>query len=90
MPEWLSIAMYPRVVRRGLRYAAVVGAILLAINHGDAILRGDIPLSRALRMLLTVMVPYCVATLSSVEAIRETRRRMLANEDVLAPGVGRT
>ena len=54
--------------------AAIVGPILIAINHSDAILRGDISLARFGRMLLTVLVPYTVSTVSSVAAIREQRK----------------
>lgn len=67
---WLRLAMSPAIVRRGLGYAVVVGAILILINHGDALLRGEITASRAWRMGLTVIVPYMVSTLSSVGAIR--------------------
>jgi hypothetical protein len=58
------------VVRRGLLYLVVVGSVLIAINHGDAILRGEIDGVRWLKMLLTPVVPYVVSTLSSVSAIR--------------------
>jgi hypothetical protein len=59
------------VVRRALRYALLVGALLIAINHGSAILRGDLTPGRLLQMALTVLVPYCVSTFSSVEALLE-------------------
>jgi hypothetical protein len=52
----------------------VVGAILITINHGQAILRGDVTLSRLLQMGLTVMVPYVVSTSSSVSAMRDRER----------------
>jgi hypothetical protein len=58
------------VVRRALKYAVVVGAILIAINHGDALLAGQLESGRLFRMGLTVLVPYAVSTLSSVEAMR--------------------
>ena len=74
MTEWLRIAAEPRIVRRALKYSLVVGAVLIAINHGDAIVRGDVGLARLFRMLLTMMVPYCVSTASSVGAIREIAR----------------
>jgi hypothetical protein len=74
MKEWLRIAASASVRRRALRVAGVVGAILLAINHGDAILHGDVPPVRLLRMALTLIVPYLVSTFSSVGAIRELRR----------------
>ncbi|MBA2556686.1 MAG: nitrate/nitrite transporter NrtS [Chloroflexi bacterium] len=69
----MQLACAPTVVRRSLKYAIVVGALLILINHGDAILRGDLPPARLLRMLLTIAVPYTVSTLSSVEAMRQLR-----------------
>jgi hypothetical protein len=73
MKEWLRVAIEPAVVRRAIKYAVIVGAILITINHGDAILRGDITTSRILKMGLTVVVPYLVSTSSSVGAIRGLR-----------------
>lgn len=72
MPErgFLALALRPDVVRRALGFALVVGAILIAINHGDAILHGQVEGRRLLKMGLTVLVPYAVSTLSSVSALR--------------------
>jgi len=61
------------VVRRGVLYAVVVGSALVGINHGDAILHGDVGRGRLLRIALTVLVPYCVSTSSGVAAIRALR-----------------
>lgn len=69
-PSILSVAFRPTVFKRAIGYAIVVGAILIAINHGDALLSGDISRGRLFKMLLTVCVPYCVSTASSVGAIR--------------------
>jgi hypothetical protein len=71
MNEWLRVASSPSVVKRALCYAIVVGIILITINHGDAILKGELSRSRILKMALTVLVPYIVSTLSSVSALRE-------------------
>jgi len=71
--ELLAIACSGAVVRRALGYAMVVGAILIAINHGDALLRGDVDRVRAFKMALTVLVPYLVSTLSSVQALHGAR-----------------
>jgi len=76
--SWLDTAREPGVVRRALRVAGVVGPILIAINHGPAILRGDVSIQRFLQMLLTVFVPYAVSTYSSVGAIRERQRAVTA------------
>lgn len=69
--EWAALAFSPSVVKRGLAFAAIVGAILISINHGHAILAGEVDAPRLLRMGLTVLVPYVVSTTSSVAAIRE-------------------
>lgn len=69
--EWFRLARSRSVVRRALKYAAGVGTVLIAINHGDALVRGDISSSRLARMLLTVCVPYLVSTASSVGAMRD-------------------
>lgn len=73
MAEWFQLACTRSIVRRACRYAIGVGALLILINHGDAILRRELSLSRLLRMALTVTVPYGVSTASSVSAIREKR-----------------
>lgn len=66
----LEVAFSGPVVRRALGYAVVVGAVLVSINHGDAILQGDVDSGRLWKMGLTVLVPYAVSTLSSVQALR--------------------
>ena len=68
--SFLALALSPRVVRRALFYALVVGAVLIAINHGDALLAGQVGAGRLWKMGLTVLVPYAVSTLSSVGALR--------------------
>lgn len=72
--RWIDIATRPAVVRRALKYALIVGTLLILINHGDAILRGEVSIDRLLRMGLTTLVPYAVSTLSSVEALRSAER----------------
>jgi len=47
----------------------VVGSILIAINHGDAIVSGELTRTNYLRMAMTVFVPYVVSVLSSVSAM---------------------
>ncbi len=74
MKEWLRLATNRSVVRRAFAVACVVGTILAAINHGAAILRGEMTWGRALQIALTALVPYCVSTFSSVNAIRERER----------------
>ncbi len=72
MAEWFRLANTWPVIHRALKYAVVVGAVLIAINHGDAILRGDLDAVRIVKMDLTVLVPYVVSALSSVGAMIES------------------
>lgn len=74
MREWFRLARGRTVVTRACFYAVGVGALLIAINHGDAMLAGDVSGARLLRMLLTVMVPYSVSTASSVSALKDQLR----------------
>jgi len=69
-----AIASRRDVVIRALRTAVFVGVVLIVINHGDALLTGDVDPTRLAKMLLTFAVPYCVSTWSSVGAIRQAIR----------------
>jgi hypothetical protein len=71
MKETLRLAMQPSVVKRALKYAVVVGLILISINHIDAILKRQVSAGRFFKMALTMLVPYVVSTLSSVGALRD-------------------
>ena len=69
-PGWLELATSGPVVGRALLYLVVVGSLLVAINHGDALLRGEIDGNRWVKIVLTPLVPYLVSTFSSVSAMR--------------------
>lgn len=65
-----ALARRRDVVLRAGKTAVFVGLILIAINHGDALLAGQWTSELILKMLLTFAVPYCVSTFSSVGALR--------------------
>ena len=69
--EWWRLAISQSIRTRATKVAIVVGIVLIVINHGDAIVRGEFSRGRIARIVLTVLVPYCVSTYSSVEALRE-------------------
>ena len=69
MKEWLMLAFSPEVVKRALITAVVVGTILVAINYGEAILKGLIDRTGLFRIGLTVCVPYLVSTISSMATL---------------------
>ena len=70
MKEWFKLAFSFKVLRRALLTAVIVGTVLVVINYGDAILKGQIDQVRLFRMGLTVVVPYLVSTVSSVATLR--------------------
>ncbi len=81
MREWVALSIRPSVVKRSLKYAVIVGLVLILINHSDAILNHSVTPSRLLRMVLTVVVPYTVSTLSSVGALLEQARAQRERDD---------
>ena len=74
MRNWLRLASSPVVVKQSLLIAAIVGTLLVAVNHGRALLNGEISPGRIAQIVLTVVVPYCVSTVSSVGAMRAARK----------------
>ncbi len=65
--KWFLIAISPSVMKRSAYYAIVVGFLLILINHGPCILNDMYSLECFLQSLLTVIVPFIVVTLSSVQ-----------------------
>ena len=72
--DWLRIATTKPIIVRGLKYGLIVGSLLIVINHGNAIIDGSVDSARVIQMMLTLLVPYCVSTASSVGAIIDHRQ----------------
>jgi hypothetical protein len=68
----LAIALSPQVVKLGLRTSLVIGSLLNLINQGDALF-GAAPLVVG-KLLLTYLVPYCVATYSATSISLSVQR----------------
>lgn len=66
------IASSPAVVRLALRMSLVVGSLLNLINQGDALLGGGA--IDAVKLGLTYLVPYCVATYSATSITLQRER----------------
>lgn len=71
----LHIAGSPQVVGLALRMSALIGSLLNLINQGD-VLFGDAPLVPG-KLLLTYLVPYCVATYSATSVSLRLERAHL-------------
>lgn len=70
MKLWIRIALRRDVVIRGLKVGGIVGTILVAINQGNLLLAGILPVDALWKIPLTYCVPYFVSTYASVSAIR--------------------
>ncbi len=68
----ISIAARPDIVRRSAKIALVVGTILALINHGDRLLTGNLDSVAIVKISLTYLVPYSVATWAAVQTVRES------------------
>ncbi|MBS0266796.1 MAG: nitrate/nitrite transporter NrtS [Planctomycetes bacterium] len=78
MKPWLALATDRAVVRRAFCCMLVVGSILISINHGQAILADEMNSTRWIQVGMTLIVPYCVSTYSSVSAMRANQRQAAA------------
>ena len=61
---FVSLAISDGTPRKAFLTACVVGTVLMLINHGDVILRGELP--SLIKISLTYCVPFCVTTWGSV------------------------
>jgi len=73
MREFFSLCFTKRIVKHASLTALVVGVILIVINHGDALLSGQVDTNRLFKIILTVFVPYIVSTVSSASTILSMR-----------------
>lgn len=75
LSEWLTGCVSRPVVRKAVLSSLIVGTVLVAINHGDALISGQIDGMRIFKIVLTMIVPYLVSTVSSVSTMIAIRRR---------------
>ena len=91
--KFLISAAHPATVQRAWITCLIVGTILTGINHGPAIIAGQLTGERIFLILLTFVVPYSVSTVSSVltrsemkSALTSQHRRNDALRDANAIG----
>ena len=63
-PTLRNLAFGDGTASKALITAALVGTLLIIINHGDTILSGTLP--SLTKVVLTYCVPYCVTTWGAV------------------------
>lgn len=73
-PLTLGRALTARVtVIRALKVGLFVGTVLVLINQGDSLIRGELP--PIWKILLTYCVPYCVSSYSTAMFMVELSRK---------------
>ncbi len=72
MKSWLAVACGRSVRARAIKVALIVGSILALINHGEGLLAGTLTIKAWVQIGLTYLVPYCVSTHASVQAMRQS------------------
>ncbi len=64
---WKSVRGYllslwdPELIPTGIKTALVVGSLLFGINHGLALLRGEMTQERWISVVLSYVMPYLVS-----------------------------
>jgi hypothetical protein len=57
---YIASLLDPEFISTGLKTALLVGSLLFLINHGPALLRGEMSRERWISVLLTYAMPYLV------------------------------
>ena len=56
----LRLICKPRVVRKALLAAGLVGTLLVSLNQGDVLLSGHVTRQVLVKSLMTPVIPFCV------------------------------
>lgn len=74
MKDFLTQCFSRPIIKRASLTALVVGIILIAINHGDALISGQVDANSLLKIILTFCVPYIVSTVSSASTVLSMKK----------------
>ncbi|MFE4105340.1 nitrate/nitrite transporter NrtS [Almyronema epifaneia] len=72
---YLAALVDPQFGKNGVKVAAIVGSILLAINHGPALMQNQMTRDRWLSALVTYLIPYGVNVHGQYISQRQTKRQ---------------
>lgn len=68
-----------RTMARSAKVGAIVGTILVLINHAPTLLEGEMP--ALWQIILTYMVPYSVSSYSTAALLRDLKRESSEEQD---------
>jgi hypothetical protein len=71
--EALAVVAHPPYLKKTIRIALIVGAILFTINHLDTVIRGRATAATWIKGALTFLVPFCVSNLGILVATRRDK-----------------
>jgi hypothetical protein len=74
LAEPLRYCLQPRLLRRTVLIALVVGLLLTAVNQLDVIVSGEATTTTWLRSALNFVIPFLVANVGLLSARREASR----------------
>lgn len=77
-----AYALERDTLARSIKTALVIGTILAIINHGQDFLSGQFSPRWIVPMLITYLVPFCVATYGQVQGKRQRDRLQQLNPAV--------
>ncbi|AFY92011.1 nitrate/nitrite transporter NrtS [Chamaesiphon minutus] len=60
LKRYLASLVDPEFMSTGLKTALLVGSLLFIINHGLALLRGEMTSERWISVVITYLMPYLV------------------------------
>ncbi|WP_375748123.1 nitrate/nitrite transporter NrtS [Vibrio sp. HN007] len=72
--NYYRYAVRQRIFQRSLKVSAVVGSLLMLINHGDKLFNQEVQLLDYLKICLTYLVPFCVSTHASIHSALQFNR----------------
>ena len=83
---YLASLRDPEFVYTGLKTAAIVGSLLVIINHGLAILRGEMTVDRWISVSITYLMPYLVNVYGQYSYRRKlaSQHKLTLNADYLS------
>lgn len=70
--ETIKTALTKDILIRSTKVALVVGTILGLINHGDAMVAGNLTIESTIKIAVSYCVPFSVSTWSAVQTVKSS------------------
>ncbi|HDB1447937.1 hypothetical protein ATY35_16955 [Vibrio cidicii] len=81
--RYFRYAVKHGIFLRSFKVAAIVGTVLMLINHGDRLLYSPLEIRDYVKMGLTYLVPFCVSTHASLRSAAQFNQEGLFHDESL-------